>query len=95
MPIAGPSMRELIIIIVVVCLAVIVLVVVLVVKTMRNRRNLKREPQAGLTQPENMDSLGRGGDTYNRVIPAGMAPPPYRSYPQYGTASHDMTDRWV
>ena len=81
-----------IIIIVVVILAVIIIVVVLVVKMMRNRRNMKRDPQAGLTQPDNMDSMART-DPYNRIIPTGMAPPPYGAYPQYGTASHDMTDR--
>ena len=75
-------------------LAVIVLVVVLIVKVMRNRRNIKREPQGVLTQPGNMDSLGRG-DTYNRNLTQGIAPPPYGAYPVYGTASHDMTDRYV
>lgn len=82
-----------IIIIVVVCLVVIVLVVVLVVKTMRNCRSTRKEPQSVLTQPDNMDSLGRT-DTYGRIMhqPTGMAPPPYGAYPQY-TPSHDMTDR--
>ena len=63
---------------------------------MRNCRSTTKEPQTVLTQPDNMDSLGRG-DTYNRItrIPSGMAPPPYGAYPQYGTPSHDMTDRFV
>ena len=93
---SGLKQRDLIIIIIVVCLVVIILVVVLVVKTMRNCRSTTKEPQTVLTQPDNMDSLGRG-DTYNRItrIPSGMAPPPYGAYPQYGTPSHDMTDRFV
>jgi len=88
---SGPNMRDMIIIITVVCLAVIVLVIVVVVMRMRMCQNVKREPQSAvLTQPHNMDSIGRA-DTFGRIITT--APPPYASYPQYGT-SHD-TDRYL
>lgn len=89
------STQTQIIIIVVVCLAVVVvLVAVIVIKMVRGRRMRKQDPSAGLTQPENMDSMGRA-DPYNRILPAGIAPPPYGSYAHYTAASHDMTDRCV
>lgn len=72
----------------------IILVVVIVVMTMRNCRSSRKEPQSALTQPDSMDSIGRA-EPYGRIIPSGMAPPPYGAYPQYTTASHDMTDRFV